>query len=113
MNPELFQFNWNRSQAATAARRSSGAPAQARTLGSAAVSEMNPERFRSERNRSGLTPANSAPLPSTTPRNRESKQLERFRFDRNRSGFILLTAADPRVRAGAGAPDDRRAAVAA
>ncbi len=42
---ERFKVNWNRSQAATAARRSSGAPAQARTLGSAAVSEKYQERF--------------------------------------------------------------------
>ncbi len=42
---ERFKVNWNRSQVATAARRSSGAPAQARTLGSAAVSEKNLERF--------------------------------------------------------------------
>ncbi len=40
-------------------------------------------------------------------------ELERFRYDRNRSRFFSLTVADPRVRAGAGAPDDRRAAVAA
>ncbi len=39
--------------------------------------------------------------------------LERFRFDRNRFRFFSLTAADPRVRACAGAPDGRRAAVAA
>ena len=39
--------------------------------------------------------------------------LKRFRFDRKRSRFFSLTAADPRVRACAGAPDDRRAAVAA
>ena len=36
---ERFQVNWNRSQAATAARRPSGAPAQARTLRLAAVSD--------------------------------------------------------------------------
>jgi VCBS repeat-containing protein len=36
-----------------------------------------------------------------------------FRFDRNHSRILSLTAADPRVRACAGAPDGRRAAVAA
>jgi len=40
-------------------------------------------------------------------------RLERFRFDRNRSSIVSLAAADPRVRACAGAPDGRRAAVAA
>ncbi len=43
---ERFQVNWNRSQAATAARRPSGAPAQARTLGSAAVSDKTLEAGR-------------------------------------------------------------------
>ncbi len=47
-----IQANWNPFQAATAARRSPGAPAQARTRGSAAVSDKNLERFRSKRNRS-------------------------------------------------------------
>jgi hypothetical protein len=36
---ERFHVRWNRLKAATAARRLSGAPAQARTLRSAAVSE--------------------------------------------------------------------------
>ncbi len=52
---ERFQVNWNRSQAATAARRSSGAPAQARTIGSAAVSEKNLERFQATWNCSSAT----------------------------------------------------------
>ncbi len=37
------------------------------------------------------------------------RPLERFRIDRNRSGFFSLTAADLKVRVGAGAPHDRRA----
>jgi len=40
-------------------------------------------------------------------------RLEPFRCDRNRSSLLSLTAADPRVRACAGAPDGRRAPVAA
>ncbi len=55
---ERFTVNWNRSQAAPAgtlgARRSSGAPAQARTLGSAAVSEKNLERFQATWNCASL-----------------------------------------------------------
>ena len=39
--------------------------------------------------------------------------LERFRFDRNRSSLISLAPADLVFRASAGAPDCRRAAVAA
>ena len=39
--------------------------------------------------------------------------LERFRFDRTHSSLFSLTAADLKVRASAGAPDCRRAAVAA
>ena len=39
--------------------------------------------------------------------------LEQFQVAWNRSRFFALMAADPRVRACAGAPDDRRAAVAA
>ena len=53
---EQFQVAWNRSKAAPAwslaARRLPGAPAQARTLGSAAVSDKTLERVRSKRNRS-------------------------------------------------------------
>ena len=75
---ERFQVKWNRSRAATAARRSSGAPAQARTLGSAAVSEKNLERFRSQRNRSRTAgrpskppgPAQSAPPRRPRPGSR-------------------------------------------
>ncbi len=52
---ERFKVNWNRSQVATAARRSPGAPAQARTLGSAAVSEKNLERFQATWNCSNET----------------------------------------------------------
>jgi len=41
------------------------------------------------------------------------KTLEPFRCDRTHSSLLSLTAGDPRVRACAGAPDGRRAAVAA
>ncbi len=39
--------------------------------------------------------------------------LKRFRIDRNRVSVLSLTAADLKVRACAGAPEGRRAAVAA
>ncbi len=40
-------------------------------------------------------------------------ELEQFSFDENRATILSLTAADLKVRACAGAPDSRRAEVAA
>ncbi len=52
MRPILERVPFGRTRASAAARRPSGAPAPARTLGSAAVSDTMLERFRSNRNRS-------------------------------------------------------------
>ncbi len=60
-----FQVDWNRSQAATAARALAGAPAQARTFGSAAVSDKS--LARPELRTIALTriiPANATARPS-------------------------------------------------
>ncbi len=57
---ERFHFDWNRSQAAPrgelGARRPSGAPAQARTFRSAAVSAKTLERFKATWNCSNAGP---------------------------------------------------------